>query len=263
MVAAPYPSPAPANAWSSAAVCEGTDNPLIQRLDAFTALSEVERAFLLQHCAGARAYPAQTDLVREGETPDGILVVLDGFACRQQYRHNGARQITAYLVPGDLCDWDAALIGRLDHAVSTLSPCRIARIPREALRGSASSHPGLEMALRLNNLACEATLREWVVNIGCRSAVERIAHLFCELYVRLASVGLTRDRGFDLPLTQNDLAVTVGLSNVHINRSLQTLRRSQLIELKGRRMTILDWSGLSNLAEFHPGYLRLGRPDIA
>ncbi|MCJ2037311.1 Crp/Fnr family transcriptional regulator [Methylobacterium sp. J-068] len=242
----------------------GPRNALIRRLGHFAALSTDEQALLLHHCAQARTYPAQADLVREGESPDGILVVLEGFACRQQYRNNGARQITAYLLPGDLCDWDPALGGRLDDAVSTLSPCRAARIPREALlREALGPHSGLERALRMSHLTDESTLREWVVNIGCRSAVERIAHLFCELHVRLTAVGLAAETGFDFPLTQNDLAVTVGLSDVHVNRSLQALRRERLIALKSRHLTILDWDALVDLAEFNPAYLRFGRFPVS
>ncbi|MDB5645475.1 Crp/Fnr family transcriptional regulator [Methylobacterium sp.] len=245
--------------WDLAPTPGGDDNPLVRRLEGFAPLSQADRTLLLSHCANARSYPAQTDLARDREEPDGILVVLEGFACWHQYRQTGARQITAYLVPGDLCEWDTALIGRTDHAVSTISPCRIARISREALRNSYGAQTGLAKALRMSSLVYEATLREWVVNVGCRTALERIAHLFCELHVRLDAVGLASGLGFDLPLTQGDLAVTVGLSNVHVNRSLQALRRDRFIDLRGRRLTILDWAGLSNLAEFNPGYLRLGR----
>jgi CRP-like cAMP-binding protein len=241
---------------------ESSASPFLQKLDAFHDLSSEDRNALSRLVTTTRDYPAHTDILREGEPVDGVLIVLRGFACRNQFRQNGARQITAYLVPGDHCHLEAGLINRMDHTVSTLSPCRVARVTSEALQAVARQHPAIRQALRMSILVNEATLREWIVNIGCRTAVERIAHLFCELRVRLSSVGLARGMTYDLPLTQSDIAVTVGLSNVHVNRSLQALRRQRLIALSGRRLTILDWPRLSELAEFNPSYLQLGQRSL-
>lgn len=246
--------------WPLAKLARASRNPLIQHLEAFAPLSSADETLILHHCAEARTYPADTDLLREDEAPDCLLAVLDGFACQHQSFRVGTRQITAYLVPGDICDAQDGPIARMNHSVSTLSPCRIARIPSEAVRRGLDPDSGLDRALRINSLVHSATLREWIVNIGCRSALERIAHLFCELSVRLGAVGLTCAGTFDLPLTQGDIATTVGLSSVHVNRSVQALRGDRLITLQGRRLTILDWVGLARIAEFDPTYLRLGGP---
>lgn len=123
--------------------------------------------------------------------------------------------------------------------------------------------PQIARALRMATLVDEATSREWLMNVGCRSAVERIAHLFCELLVRLQVVGLASENSYELPITQLDIAGTTGLSNVHVNRSLQELRRQEMIELKGKRLTILNLPGLKALAEFRANYLHPGDRSAA
>ena len=237
---------------------ESSASPFLQKLDAFHDLSSEDRNALSRLVTTTRDYPAHTDILREGEPVDGVLIVLRGFACRNQFRQNGARQITAYLVPGDHCHLEAGLINRMDHTVSTLSPCRVARVTSEALQVVARQHLAIRQALRMSILVNEATLREWIVNIGCRTAVERIAHLFCELLVRLQVVGYASEDSYEFPITQLDLANTVGLSNVHVNRSLQELRRQGVIELKGRTLKILDRQRLKSIAEFDSKYLHLG-----
>ncbi|MGU3360058.1 Crp/Fnr family transcriptional regulator [Methylobacterium sp. M6A4_1b] len=238
---------------------EAPASALLQKLEAFQDFSAEARNAISRLVATAKDYPAHTDILREGEPADGVLVVLRGFACRNQFRQNGARQITAYLLPGDHCRLETGLINRMDNTISTLSPCRVARVPSEALQAVVRQHPAVRQALRMCILINEATLREWIVNIGCRTALERIAHLFCELHLRLSGVGLVRGMTYDLPVTQTDIAVTVGLSNVHVNRSLQALRKQRLIALSGRRLTILDWERLRALAEFSPSYLQAER----
>ena len=165
-----------------------------------------------------------TDLVREGDKPDGVVLVMDGMACRHKHRANGARQIMAYLVPGDTGDLDVALLDEMDHTVTTFSACKVVCIPPETV-ADLLQHPRIARALRMSTLIDEATLREWLVNVGRRSAVERIAHLFCELLVRMEAVDLASGNSFDLPITQVDIADTTGMSGVHVNRSLMELRR--------------------------------------
>ena len=237
---------------------DGRGNALVRKLERFVTLSEADEALLERICAPSRIVPAQTDLVREGDAPKGVFVILEGMACRHKVRATGARQIMAYLLPGDLCDLDVALLDTMDHAITTLSPCRVVCIPPKAITEVMENHPRLARALRMSTLVDEATLREWLVNIGCRSALERVAHLFCELQVRMRAVGLTDGDTYDMPITQANLADTTGLSSVHLNRSVQELRRSGLIRLQRRRMTILDLPRLTALAEFKPNYLHLG-----
>jgi CRP-like cAMP-binding protein len=237
---------------------ESRGNPLVRKLEGFVALSEADRAILERISANPRVVGPRTDLVCEGDTPDGVFLVMEGIACRHKLRASGSRQIMAYLLPGDFCDLDVALLSTMDHSISTLSACKVVRIEPEAVAELLRHHPQLARAMRMSTLVDEATLREWLVNIGRRTALERIAHLFCELFVRLQAVGLTNDGSYDLRLTQFELADTTGLSNVHVNRSLQELRRRGLIEFKNGRLTILNLPRLRGIAEFKANYLHLG-----
>lgn len=230
-------------------------NPLVRKLEAFRPLSEAERTTLERVSAQGTVVGPRIDLIREGDAPDGVIVVMEGIACRQKHRANGSRQITAFLVPGDTCDLDVGLLTRMDHTVTTLSICRVVRLSGDVVTRLLEEHPAIAKALRTSTLVDEATLREWLVNVGCRSAIERIAHLLCELLVRLQIVGFASEDSYELPVTQLDLADTVGLSNVHVNRSLQELRRQGVIELRGRSLRILDRQRLRTIAEFNARYL--------
>jgi CRP-like cAMP-binding protein len=240
-----------------------TNNPLILKLESLATLSDDDRAVLERISAKPQLVPAGTDLIREGDKPDGVYLILDGIACRYKLRASGARQIMAYLVPGDYCDLDVAMLKAMDHAIGTLSACQVVRIDLDTIQGLLRDHPGITHALRLATLVDEATLREWLVNVGRRSADERIAHLMCELLLRLRAVGRTAGDGYALPITQEDLADTTGLTSVHVNRTLGSLKQRGLIALSGRQLRILDLDGLEVLAEFKPNYLHLGGRDAA
>ncbi|MFC5552365.1 Crp/Fnr family transcriptional regulator [Methylobacterium iners] len=213
--------------------------------------------------AKPRLVEARTDLIREGDVPDSVFLILEGFACRYKLRASGARHITAYLLPGDLGDVDVGLLPRMDHAIGTLSPCRVVRLDPPVIEDLLQNHPRIARALRIGTLVDEATLREWLVNVGCRSALERIAHLLCELLLRLQVVGLASADSYTMSLTQLDLADTTGLSTVQVNRSLQKLRRQELIELRSKSLRILDLPGLKAVAEFKPNYLHLAECSAA
>ncbi len=228
--------------------------PVLRKMQGFGRLEEVDAAALAMIEAGTRLVAAGTDLIREGDRPEGMIAVTEGFACRYKLRENGARQIMAYLIPGDICDFDGTVLNRMDHTVGTLSTCRVVRIPPETGR-ELRQRPALARGLRAAALIDEATLREWLMNIGRRSAVERLAHLLCELLVRLRAVGLASGNSFDLPITQIDLADTTGMTSVHVNRSLGELKRAGLIERKGKRVTLCDLPRLVELAEFRSNYL--------
>lgn len=231
-------------------------HPVVRKLSAFGPLTVEEQAALAGLGAGAQRVEGRVDLLTEGTVPESAVLVVEGVACRYRHRPSGARQITAYLLPGDLCDPDFAHLRRMNHSVGTLGPCRVARVPREFLAGLVARHAGIARGLRLAKLAEEETAREWVMNIGCRSAIERVSHLLCELHERLRVVGWATKAGYDLPLTQQDLADTTGLSNVHVNRVLRQLRLMRLVEVGGKRVDILNLAGLQAIAEFQPDYLR-------
>ncbi|MET3695012.1 Crp/Fnr family transcriptional regulator [Methylobacterium goesingense] len=230
---------------------------LIRKLNSFVSLSNVDRKMLDRISTETRSIAPRMELVREGDKPASVLLITEGIACRHKHRACGTRQIIAFLLPGDLCDLDAALVDRIDHTITTVTACRVADITHQTMADLLGSNPAVALALRMSTLVDRAITHEWLVNVSSRSAVKRIAHLICELFVRFKAVGLVTHQSYMLPLTQTDLAHTMGLSTVHTNRSLQELRRRGLITLKGKQLTVLDVSKLRAIAEFDPTYLYL------
>jgi CRP-like cAMP-binding protein len=204
-----------------------------------------------------RTFAADESFVHEGDRPDSCCLVLDGYVYRYKLVPSGARQISAIHIPGDMPDLQSLHIEVMDHSLRALTRAEMAFIPHTAVRETVRLFPTLGDALWRLTLVDASMFREWLTGIGRRSARTRVAHLLCELYVRLSAVGLTRDSGYDMPLTQSVLADALGLSTVHINRVLQDLRRARLIASEGRFLRILDWRGLAEAGEFDAAYLHL------
>lgn len=228
-------------------------NVLTRKLEGLATLSEADKRLLDKVAAKSRQVKGRTDLIREGEAPDDVRLILDGFACRYKLTSEGRRQIMAYLVPGDFCDLHVFILKSMDHSIATLSPCTVVDIPRADVL-ELTERPAIARALWWAALVDEATLREWLVNIGRREAPERIAHLLYELLLRLRAVGLANGDSYALPITQNEIGDTMGLSTVHVNRSLQSLREAGLITLRGRKLVILDAKRLKEFSGFNPNY---------
>ena len=236
-------------------------NPLIAKLEAFIDLTPIDRQWLATISSKTILVGADTTLVHEGDVPDDVFLILEGFAYRYKTTPEGKRQIFAYLVPGDFCDLHVALLDEMDHSIGTLSACRVVKIPKRTVADLTDNHPTLAKAFWWCSLVDEATLREWLVNVGQRSSVQRVAHLFCEMHVRLEAVKLTVGGSFALPITQTELADTVGMTNVHVNRSLKRLREAGLMTFRGRSVRISDVGKLKQFASFNPNYLHLRRRD--
>jgi CRP-like cAMP-binding protein len=232
-------------------------SPLIRKLEYGARLSDEEKRLLQNLIAGAEDVDGHEDLISEGDAPADVHVLLSGFACRYKTLPDGGRQIMAWLVPGDFCDLHVSMLGEMDHSIATLTPSTITYLPRNGLEVLTENHPTLTHALWWATLVDEAVLREWLVNMGRRPAHRQIAHMFCEVRVRLAAVGLAPDDTMDFPLSQTDLADTAGLSPVHVNRVIQQLRDEGLISWRGRVLKVLDVAGLEAFAEFNPNYLHL------
>jgi CRP-like cAMP-binding protein len=200
-------------------------------------------------------HPAGEDIISQGDIPSDLHVVLDGCACRYKVLPDGRRQIIAFLLPGDLCDLHVFLLREMDHSIGTITASRVATISRETILQIASERPQLTRALWWVTLVDEAILREWIVALGRRTAYERIAHLICELYLRLKMVGAANGQSFELPITQTELADTMGLSLVHVNRVLQRLRGEGVVEFHNGKVIIRDSDRLREIALFDPIYL--------
>jgi CRP-like cAMP-binding protein len=188
-------------------------------------------------------------------------LLLDGIACRYKDLRNGQRQITELHVAGDFADLHSFTLKRLDHAVMTLTPCRVATVPHVRLTEITQRFPHLTRLYWFATNLDAAIHREWELSLGRRTARAKLAALFCELFVRLEIVGLTRELSYTLPLTQTDLGDCTGLTNVHVNRTLKDLRTSGLVTFQEGRVSILDWDGLVHAGEFDPAYLYLEHRD--
>lgn len=200
--------------------------------------------------------PAQTAIARTGDALDGATVLLQGMACRSRIRPNGARQILSIHVPGDALDLTPAFAVR-DDALEALSTCRGVRISHDVLE-RALQRPALAAAFARLAAIDANVLAERLVSLGRRAALERMAHVFCELVVRMEAVGMGAGGRYDMPLTQAELADALGLSVVHVNRTLQQLRATGAISLRNQRLTVHDFGALCALADFNAGYLHLG-----
>lgn len=218
-------------------------------------MNDVDRARLEAVALPSRKVAAREDIIREGEVPENVNLVLEGIACRYKVLPNGRRAIVAFLLPGDFCDLHVAILDHMDHTIGALTPCTIAEIPRTTIEDLTANWPRIARALWWATLVDEGILREWLVNMGQRPSDRKLAHLFCELQARLALVGLATENEFPLPLTQEELGDTLGLSTVHVNRVLQQMREDGLIRLQGRTVSIPDLARLKEFGEFNPNYL--------
>lgn len=235
-------------------------HPLIAKLEAFAGLSNENREAISRILAGnVRHFAARRDIVCEGDRPKAIYAMLEGWACRYKTLPDGRRQLVAFFVPGDLCDLNIFILREMDHSVGAITSVKAAELHRETFEQLLEAHPRVTRALWWNDLVAVSIQREWTVNLGQRTARERIAHLLCELYYRLKIVGLTNSDGCDFPVTQHDLGDATGLTAVHVNRTIKELRTDGLISLQGKRLTILDLPGLRNAGLFTDNYLHLDR----
>ena len=232
-------------------------NPLVAKLRHFAPLSAEDAAVLDGLCVDVRSYRNKRDLIKEGDRPASVFLLLEGWACRYKVLPDGKRQIMAYLVPGDLCDVHMFILKQMDHSIGLLSDAKVANIPKDKILQLFDAHPNLARALWWSTLTDEAVLREWLVNMGQRDAYDRVAHLLAELWLRLRMVGEISDGSFELPLTQTDLGDTLGLTSVHVNRTLQRLRQDGLIVLSRGRLHIPDVPKLMAVTRFEPNYLHI------
>jgi CRP-like cAMP-binding protein len=230
---------------------------LIRKLESFETLTNQDHHALAAFVSRVRQVGPKVDLAREGNPPENVHLILDGYACRYKVLPSGRRQIMAFFVPGDFCDLNVFILDQMDHNIGTLSTCQIVDIPRSAIDAVTLHHPRITRAFLWCALVDEAVLREWLVNIGARESNQRIAHLFCELLMRLDAVGRVTDNSYAFPFTQPEIADAMGLSEVHVNRVLRELRQQGLITLKRRVLTIVDVEGLKAYCGFNPNYLHL------
>jgi CRP-like cAMP-binding protein len=225
-------------------------------------LSAAEQLALESVCGSARRYVARHSLLHTGEAAPGVFVIFRGIACRFSALPGGHAQMHAYLIPGDVCGLRSLVGLTMDHSVRAMTALDVGLIPRESLRALCEDFPGISTAfLRLSQTEA-AIARQWLLNVGHRSALSALAHLFCELFLRFQAAGLAENGTCPLPLTQTDLAEALALSPVHLNRTLMKLRRAGIATLRGGKLSILDPEALRAAARFDPSYLSEPRAPL-
>jgi CRP-like cAMP-binding protein len=232
-------------------------------LETVSRLDEEDRQALRGLPVRTRAMEENRDILREGSTSSECCLVLSGVVCRYKIVAGGRRQILSFHFAGDMPDLHRLLIPTMDHSLSVLTRSEVAFIPFDAIRTVAACRPALAAAFHRQALVDGSIFREWLANVGRRLAPERVAHLICECFARMRALGLADENTFELPVTQSELGDATGLSNVHINRTMQGLRRAGLVVSQGRVHTIPDWSRLREAADFNSGYLHLLPPLAA
>ncbi|HEX6374283.1 MAG TPA: Crp/Fnr family transcriptional regulator [Allosphingosinicella sp.] len=196
-------------------------------------------------------------IVREGEPPQACALLLTGFAFRHKVTGNGERQIMSVHMPVEFLDLHISFLEVADHNVQALTRCEIASLPVAALRNLVRDHPRIGRAMWVDTLIDAAIFREWIVNVGRRDSISRIAHLLCEFALRLEVAGLGTGYRYEMPMTQEQIADCIGLTPVHVNRVLKELGRRGLIERDKRLVAIVDWEGLQEIGDFNNRYLHL------
>jgi CRP-like cAMP-binding protein len=227
----------------------------ITKLEARAPLPDDARAAMLGLATITKSVGAYHDLVQEGERPTRSCLVETGMVSRFKTLRNGSRQILSFHIAGDMVDLQSALVVVADHGIRTHMPTTIVTIAHEDILQLAAGHPSLARAFWFDTLLDAAIFREWMVNVGRRTARQRTAHLLLELAVRQKAAGLAKGDTFTLPVSQNDLSDALGITSVHLNRTLQWLRGEQLIRTHSRSVTIENWPEMVALAGFDQTYL--------
>jgi CRP-like cAMP-binding protein len=231
--------------------------PMVRKLEGWTPLDEDDKRALFALPMTVRQVTRGHFVVREGDKATHSCVLVSGFAYRQKIVGNGGRQILAIHVAGDLVDLQNSLLRCADHSVQALTDTVIAQIPVEEVRRLAFARPAVGMAMWYDTLVDASIHREWTTNIGRRDALARVSHLLCEFGVRLEKAGLGNRSRYELPMTQEELADCVGLTPVHMNRTLRSLDKEGLIQRPRRAIVIDEWARLAALGDFDPAYLHL------
>ena len=234
---------------------------LMRKLESIGTVTTEQRDALCRLECTVASVSAHEDVAREGERPNAVTLLLQGFLCRYKIVADGKRQIMSFHIPGDIPDLPALILPIMDHNVCSLVPSQVAHISRAAMLSLFAEQPQLAYLFWRDTLIDAAVFREWMVGIGRRSAFKRIAHLFCEMIVRMQAVGLSSNYSIELPLTQTDIADALGLSTVHVNRTLQEIRRAGLIKFDRGKLVAIDWAGLREAGEFEQSYLHKQRTE--
>ncbi len=239
------------------------ENRFISKLCRLGPLGPDDIAALSAATALRRSVPPKHDLIREGDRPGPVFVMLDGWACRYKILPNGTRQILAFMMPGDSCDLHAGLLAEMDHSIQTITRALVSTIERAAMDAILYNRREVAKAVYVAQLIDEGTMRAWITSMGRRASIERVAHLMCELYLRARNIGLNTETRLTLPLSQLLVADSLGMTPVHLNRVLKELRLSGAMTFQRGKLSITDPQKLVQIAGFDENYLHRRLRKIA
>jgi CRP-like cAMP-binding protein len=242
---------------------QGYTDALTRKLESIGELSDADREAIATLPLRVKQLRAEEDAVRQGDVPSESCLLIEGFMHRYQMLPDGRRQILAFHTAGDIPDLQSLHLAVMDHSLAATIASTVAFIKHEDIKALIRRSPKTGDLMWRDTLIDAAIFRAWVVSLGQRNAREHMSHLLCEVFTRLRAVGLTTGNACALPLTQTQLGQALGLSTVHVNRTLQELRGEGLIQWQKGRLLILDWQRLKETAHFDPAYLQLRDPELA
>ena len=236
---------------------------LIRKLESIAILTNAEQRAIESLPVRIHHLDARQDIVRDGDRPSHCCLILDGWVCRYKLLSQGKRQIFSFHISGDIPDLQSLHVPTMDHSLATLTKATVAFIPHESMRELTAGYPNVAALLWRDTLIDGGIFRAWMVGMGRRSAYEQVAHLFCEMYLKLQAVGLAEGYQCPMPITQVDMADALGLTPVHVNRVLKEMRGKTLVTLRSSTLVIESWDELLRVSEFDPTYLQLERRAAA
>lgn len=232
---------------------------LVQHLGLRAALSDKDGEAIYALPWTVRRLDPASYIVREGDPPTRCGILVSGFAYRQKQTREGQRQILAIHIPGEPLDFQHLFLDVADHSVQMLTRGEVAFVPRQDIQTLALENAAIARAIMLNILVDGSIFREWVLNVGRRDARTRMSHLLCEFLVRMQAAGLATEEGYELPINQEQLADALGLTPVHVNRTLKALEADGVIERRRRTLAFPCLEKLRETADFNERYLHLDR----
>jgi CRP-like cAMP-binding protein len=228
---------------------------MIKKLQAYCDLKSADIDALGDLALEKFKLKAGQDIIREGEDPKNVFLITSGMACRYKLLEDGRRQILAFFLPGDLCDLNVYILEEMDHSIAAVTAIEYAVIAPDAMNQIGDDHPRVLRALWWESLVTASIQREWTVSLGQRDALESLAHLFCELFLRMRMIGMVDGKKCQIPLTQQYLADALGLTPTHVGRVLRQLELTGIARFERRVLEVHDLAELKTIACFNPRYL--------
>ncbi|HEX6660503.1 MAG TPA: Crp/Fnr family transcriptional regulator [Sphingomicrobium sp.] len=234
----------------------------VARLERLSPVLPEDRLALLRLGGEIIQAPAGVDIVVPGEDVEYIHLLIEGLLARFAQFSDGKRQITAIHIPGDMADLHSVATPSVGSPIQALATSTLIRFPIHELRSLVRARPSVAEAFWAYSAVDTAVLTRWAANLGRRAAAHRMAHLLCEIGMRMEAAGRGDRLRFTLNMTQPQLGDALGLTSVHVNRTLKALRTLQLVTISGRDFTVLDWPRLAALGEFDCSYLLIEEPTL-